>query len=89
TVLAISGLLGVGLNFTPMDPIKALYWSAVVNGVLAAPVMAVLMVLSHRPTVMGRLVVKGRLYWLGWVSTAAMALCVIGMAATLFMGGAQ
>jgi Mn2+/Fe2+ NRAMP family transporter len=38
TVLAISGLLGVGLNFTPIDPIKALYWSAVVNGVLAAPV---------------------------------------------------
>lgn len=88
-VLAISGLLGVGLNFTPMDPIKALYWSAVVNGVLAAPVMAVLMVLSRRPAVMGRLVVKGWLSWLGWASTAAMALCIIGMAATLFMGGSQ
>jgi Mn2+/Fe2+ NRAMP family transporter len=86
-VLAISGLLGVGLNFTSLDPIKALYWSAVVNGVLAAPIMTILMVLARRPKVMGALVVKGWLYWLGWASTAAMALCIVGMVATLFMGG--
>jgi NRAMP (natural resistance-associated macrophage protein)-like metal ion transporter len=86
-VLAISGLLGGGLNFTSLDPIKALYWSAVVNGVLAAPIMTILMVLARRPKVMGALVVKGWLYWLGWASTAAMALCIVGMVATLFMGG--
>jgi NRAMP (natural resistance-associated macrophage protein)-like metal ion transporter len=87
TVLAISGLLGIGLNFTALDPIKALYWSAVVNGVLAAPIMTILMVLARRTKVMGALVVKGWLYWLGWASTAAMALCIVGMVATLFMGG--
>ena len=86
-MLAISGLLGVGLNFTSLDPIKALYWSAVVNGILAAPIMTILMVLARRPKVMGALVVKDWLHWLGWASTAAMALCIVRMVATLFMGG--
>ena len=66
-------------HFTSLDPIKALYWSAVVNGVLAAPVMAMLMALVRRRRVMGELVVRGGLYWLGWTSTAAMALCTFGM----------
>jgi NRAMP (natural resistance-associated macrophage protein)-like metal ion transporter len=85
SVLAISGLLGIGLNFTSIDPIAALYWSAVINGVLAAPVMAVLMVLVRKPVVMGKFVVDGWLLWLGWASTAAMALCIAAMAATMFM----
>ena len=84
-VLAISGLLGIALNFTAMDPIKALYWSAVLNGVLAAPVMFALMVLVRRPKVMGELVVKGWLYWLGWASTVSMAFCIIGMAVGIFV----
>jgi NRAMP (natural resistance-associated macrophage protein)-like metal ion transporter len=84
-VLAISGLLGIALNFTPIDPIKALYWSAVINGVLAAPVMVGLMVLARRTKVMGKLVVKGWLYWLGWVSTAAMTFCIIAMGIGFFI----
>jgi len=47
------------LNFSPIDPIKALYWSAVINGVLAAPVMIMLMLLVRRPRVMGEHVVTG------------------------------
>ena len=86
TVLGLSGLCGIGLNFTPIDPIQALYWSAVVNGVLAAPIMVILMVLVRRPKVMGKLVVTGPLYWLGWASTIAMAFCIVGMVATMFMG---
>ncbi len=85
TVLALSVLLGIGLNFTPIDPIKALYWSAVVNGVLAAPVMVLLMILVRDEKVMGKFVVRGWLYWLGWMSTVAMAFCIVGMAATLAM----
>jgi Mn2+/Fe2+ NRAMP family transporter len=84
-VLGFSGLCGIALNFTPIDPIKALYWSAVVNGVLAAPVMAILMLLVRRPKVMGKFVVQGPLYWLGWASTLAMGLCIVGMMATMFM----
>jgi NRAMP (natural resistance-associated macrophage protein)-like metal ion transporter len=84
SVLALSVALGVALNFMPIDPIKALYWSAVVNGVLAAPIMVLLMLLVRRPAVMGDLVVGGWLYILGWAATAAMALCIVGMIIGLF-----
>jgi Mn2+/Fe2+ NRAMP family transporter len=82
-VLALSVALGVVLNFTAIDPIKALYWSAVINGVLAAPVMIIMMLLVRRKSVMGDLVVKGPVYWLGWMSTVAMGLCIVGMAASM------
>jgi NRAMP (natural resistance-associated macrophage protein)-like metal ion transporter len=83
SVVAVSVGLGIALNFTSIDPIKALYWSAVVNGILAAPVMVFLMVLVRRKKVMGELVVSGWLYGLGWASTGAMALCIVGMFASL------
>ncbi len=85
SVLTLSVVLGVLLNFTGIDPIKALYWSAVINGVLAAPVMVMMMLLARRPQVMGDLIVTGWLYWLGWASTIAMGLCIVGMAVTFFM----
>jgi NRAMP (natural resistance-associated macrophage protein)-like metal ion transporter len=78
-VLALSAGVGIALNFTPINPISALYWSAVINGVLAVPVMMLLMLMSRRKEVMGRFVVGGTLYWLGWLSTAVMALSVIAM----------
>jgi Mn2+/Fe2+ NRAMP family transporter len=82
-VLALSAVVGVVLNFTPIDPIKALYWSAVVNGVLAVPV--IMMLMSARGRIMGRFVIRGPLRALGWLSTLAMAVCVAGMVATLFL----
>ncbi len=85
-VLAISVLLGIGLNFTPLNPIKALYWSAVVNGVLAPPVMVLLMLLVRKEKVMGKLVVEGWLYWVGWIATAAMALSIVGMGVSVVSG---
>ena len=85
SVLALSVGLGVVLNFTPVDPIKALYWSAVINGILAAPVMVMLMLLVRNPKVMADLVVRGWLYALGWASTVAMAFCIVGMLVTLFL----
>ena len=85
SVLALSVGLGVVLNFTPVDPIKALYWSAVINGVLAAPVMVMLMLLVRNPKVMGHLVARGWLYALGWASTVAMAFCIVGMLVSLFL----
>ncbi len=51
-VLAVATLLGLGLNFTSIDPIKALFWSAVINGVLAGPVMVVIMLMATNPRVM-------------------------------------
>ena len=79
-VLALSGGLGIALNFFSLNPIKALFWSAVINGMLAAPVMVMLMLLARSRKVMGPFVVRGWLYCLGWVSTTAMAICTLGMA---------
>ena len=85
SVLALSGGLGIALNFTPINPISALYWSAVVNGVLAVPVMVLLMLLARHKDVMGRFVIGGWLYGLGWLSTGAMALSVIAMGIGVFL----
>ncbi|MET3841553.1 divalent metal cation transporter [Bradyrhizobium sp. OAE829] len=84
-VLALSGTIGIALNFTPINPISALYWSAVINGVLAVPVMVLLMLMARRNDVMGRFVVGGWLYWLGWLSTAAMLLSVLAMGIGFFL----
>jgi NRAMP (natural resistance-associated macrophage protein)-like metal ion transporter len=84
-VLALSAGIGIALNFTPINPISALFWSAVINGVLAVPVMVLLMIMARRKDVMGHFTVGGPLYWLGWLSTAAMALSVIAMGAGFFI----
>ncbi|UCI34308.1 NRAMP family divalent metal transporter [Mesorhizobium sp. B4-1-4] len=77
--LASAGALGMGIMFTPIDPIKALYWSAVINGVCAVPVMAVMMQMTHRREIMGEFPVQGWLRALGWLSTLVMSLCVLGL----------
>ncbi len=84
-VLALSAGIGIGLNFTPINPISALYWSAVINGVLAVPVMVLLMFMARRKEVMERFVIGGPLFWLGWLSTIAMALSVVAMAVGFFI----
>jgi NRAMP (natural resistance-associated macrophage protein)-like metal ion transporter len=77
--LALSAAIGIALNFTPISPISALYWSAVINGVLAVPVMVLLMLIARRKDVMDKFAITGPLYWLGWLSTIAMTLCVGAM----------
>ncbi|MDZ4368220.1 MAG: Nramp family divalent metal transporter [Afipia sp.] len=84
-VLALSAGIGIFLNFTPISPISALYWSAVINGVLAVPVMILLMIIARRHDVMSKFTVAGPLCWLGWLSTAAMAVCVLAMIAGFFL----
>lgn len=84
-VLALSAGIGILLNFTPISPISALYWSAVINGVLAVPVMVLLMFIVRRRDVMNKFVITGPLYWLGWLSTAAMAVCVVAMGVGFFV----
>jgi Mn2+/Fe2+ NRAMP family transporter len=84
-ILIIATLLGVALNFTPIDPIKALFWSAVINGVIAVPIMVVIMLMVARPDVMGQFVITPRLRIIGWLATAVMALAVLAMAVTWLM----
>jgi NRAMP (natural resistance-associated macrophage protein)-like metal ion transporter len=85
-VLALSAGIGIALNFTPINPISALYWSAVINGVLAVPVMVLLMLMAKRRDVMGTFVARGPLYWLGWLSTIAMMISVVAMGVGFFVG---
>lgn len=81
-ILSVATLLGVILNFTPVDPIKALFWSAVINGVIAVPIMVVVMLMSARPDVMGQFVIGRWLKAVGWIATGVMALAVLVMVAT-------
>jgi NRAMP (natural resistance-associated macrophage protein)-like metal ion transporter len=80
--IALATLVGATLNFTPLDPIKALFWSAVINGVAAVPIMVMIMLLASRKKVMGQFALRPLLKALGWVATAAMAAAAVGMVAT-------
>jgi len=71
--IAVTTLLGASLNYVGIDPARALYWAAVVNGVLAAPLMAAMMLIVRNPRAMGRLTLSGRSTILGWTATAVMA----------------
>jgi Mn2+/Fe2+ NRAMP family transporter len=77
--IAAGMVLGAALNFSAIDPIKALYWSAVLNGVVAVPVMAVMMHLTMRPAIMSRFTLPTGLRVMGWLATAAMAATVLAM----------
>jgi NRAMP (natural resistance-associated macrophage protein)-like metal ion transporter len=83
--LLIATTLGAGLNFTALNPISALYWSAVINGVVAVPIMVLLMLMTARRRVMGKFTIAGWLKALGWIATAAMAASVAGMCVTWFI----
>jgi NRAMP (natural resistance-associated macrophage protein)-like metal ion transporter len=76
--IAVATMAGVGLNFTPLDPVRALYWSAVVNGVLAAPVMAVMMLIGGNGRIMGRLTLSRPMLVAGWTATLVMLAASIG-----------
>jgi NRAMP (natural resistance-associated macrophage protein)-like metal ion transporter len=78
-VIAVATLIGVGLGFTRLDPIKALFFAAVINGVISAPIMAVMMRMASDPKIMGKFVVTRRLRMLGWFATAVMGLAVVAM----------
>jgi Mn2+/Fe2+ NRAMP family transporter len=79
STLTAAALLGMAITLTPLDPIQALYWSAVINGIIAAPVMMVMMLMTAQPRVMGSFTITGWLRWLGWMSTLVMAGCVGAM----------
>jgi NRAMP (natural resistance-associated macrophage protein)-like metal ion transporter len=80
--IAIATLVGAAMNLTAIDPIKALFWSAVINGVVAVPVMGMIMLMASRRKVMGEFAIGPWLKGLGWVATAVMAAAAIGMLAT-------
>ncbi|MBW0168647.1 MAG: NRAMP family divalent metal transporter [Hydrogenophaga sp.] len=83
SVIAAATVGGVVLCFTPADPVKELFWSAVINGVIAVPIMVVMMLLASRTSTMGAHVISSRLRVLGWIATVAMSITVIAMLVTM------
>jgi NRAMP (natural resistance-associated macrophage protein)-like metal ion transporter len=81
-LIAAATLLGAGLNFTDIDPVKALYWSAVLNGVAAVPIMIAMMHMTARPSVMGAYTLPLLLRIGGWAATIAMTATVTVMLVT-------
>jgi NRAMP (natural resistance-associated macrophage protein)-like metal ion transporter len=82
-VLSVATLLGVAIDFYGADSIRMLVWAAMVNGIIAVPIMGVMMLLAAKRAVMGPFVISGRLKALGWLATAVMAAAVLAMVALL------
>ncbi len=78
-VIAAGVLIGVGLEYAPINPMKALFWSAVINGVVAVPLVVIVILLSRRPAVMGRFTASSSLTVLGWITAGLMGAATIGM----------
>jgi len=79
SIIVLSSLLGLLIDWSPIDPIRALFWSAVLNGLAAVPLMIAMMVLVSSRKVMGRFTASPPLLLLGWAATAVMALASIAM----------
>jgi NRAMP (natural resistance-associated macrophage protein)-like metal ion transporter len=83
-IIALGTLLGVLLNAFELNPMTALYWSAVINGIVAVPLMVIIMLLSGSPNVMGRFTASKKLKWGGWLATLVMGLAAVAMIASWF-----
>jgi NRAMP (natural resistance-associated macrophage protein)-like metal ion transporter len=82
-VLAAATVIGLGLNFVGINPIRALFLAAVLNGVVATPLMVVTMLMAGNPRVMGQFTLPRRLRVAGWVATLVMLAASVGFFLTL------
>ena len=78
-VIGAATLLGIGIDLAKIDPIQALFWSAVINGVIAVPMMVVMMLVVSRRDQMGRFIAGPTLKLFGWAATAVMAAAATAM----------
>ncbi len=79
SVIALSVLAALVIQYSPISPMKALFWSAVINGVVAVPLMAVIILLVCNKSVMGRFTASRPIVILGWIGTAVMGLAAVRM----------
>lgn len=78
-VITLSTLIGLAIEWTPVEPIKALFWSAVINGIVAVPLMAVIMHMASTSKIMGKFVISRPLKILGWLATFVMTCAAVIM----------
>jgi NRAMP (natural resistance-associated macrophage protein)-like metal ion transporter len=79
SVIGLATLLGLAVDYSPLDPIKALFWSAVLNGVISVPIMAAMMVVASRRHEMGPFIATLGQRIFGWLATAVMAIAAVAM----------
>ncbi len=79
SIIVVSVFLGLAIQYTPISPMKALFWSAVINGVIAVPLMIVVILLVSKKSVMGKFTASRPIVILGWVAVAVMGFAAIGM----------
>ncbi len=72
-------LLGLVIQYSPISPMKALFWSAVINGVVAVPLMVVIILLASRKSIMGPFAISRTLVVLGWITAAVMGIAAVVM----------
>jgi Mn2+/Fe2+ NRAMP family transporter len=77
--IVVATLIGTAINLLAIDPIAALYYSAIINGVVAVPVLGCMMLISRDRKVMGNFAIEGVLAYLGWLTVGTMALATIAM----------
>jgi Mn2+/Fe2+ NRAMP family transporter len=81
-VIALAIVLGIAVDYSPIDPIKALYWTAVINGVVSVPIMAAMMIVATRRDLMGKFVATPAQRIGGWLVTAVMGIAALAMFAS-------
>lgn len=74
-------VLGLAIDWSPINPMRALFWSAVINGVAAVPVLIGLMIVVSKRSIMGEFVASPSLKFFGWLATAVMGAAAIAMIA--------
>jgi Mn2+/Fe2+ NRAMP family transporter len=80
--IAVATLFGVIFNLLPIDPIKALFWTAVLNGLVAVPIMIMTMIMAGQRRIMGRFVLPLPLMAMGWIATVVMCAVAVALFAT-------
>jgi Mn2+/Fe2+ NRAMP family transporter len=78
-VICVATVIGLVMNFLHIDPVKALVWAAVLNGIVAAPLMIVIMLMASSRKVMGKFKVPAYLLWMGWFAAFVMACVCAGV----------
>jgi Mn2+/Fe2+ NRAMP family transporter len=78
-VIGLATLLGIAIDWSPLDPIKALFYSAVINGFVAVPIMAAMMLVVSRFSTMGKFTARPRSLFFGWTATFVMGAAAIAM----------
>jgi Mn2+/Fe2+ NRAMP family transporter len=83
--IAVATGVGALLNISPLDPVKALFWCAVVNGIVAVPIMGMLMLMASRRSVMGQFKLSVTLKTFGWLATGVMTIAAAALIVTSFV----